>query len=109
MSFLIDGPALYLAGRRTAQAVRDPDAAEVVATATVAGFLAVSIPLYLNRPWTRPIWRLCRARSGRDWMINSGVLKVDDAAVGPTGHVMAAAAFVTYPLWMWLGLRHGRR
>ena len=43
----------------------------------MAVFWGVSIPLYLNRRWTRPLWRACRARSGRDWMINSGVLAND--------------------------------
>lgn len=109
MSFLIDGPALYLAGRRLSQATDDADLAEGLATATAAGFLAISIPLYLNRPWTRLIWRLCRARNGRDWMINSGVLRVDETAVGRVGHGLAGVAFATYPLWIWLGLRHGRR
>lgn len=109
MSFLIDVPTLYLSGRQAATATADPDTAEVLATATAAGFLAVSVPLYLNRPWTRPVWRLCRAKSGRDWMINSGVLRVDAAKVGPVGHALAGAGLLTYPFWAWLGLRHGRR
>ncbi len=109
MSFLIDAPALYLSGRRLAAATDDPDAAEALATGVAAGFLAVSVPLYLNRPWTRPIWRLCRARSGRDWMVNSGVLRIDAAGIGPLGHLLAGAGLATYPLWAWLGARHGRR
>jgi len=40
-------------------------------------FWGVSALLYLNRGWTRPIWRACLATSGRDWMLNSGVLGLD--------------------------------
>ena len=70
-------------------------------------FWAVSVPLYLNRPWTKPIWQACRARDGRDWMLNSGVLKIRDA--GARTHAVAAALFAAYPLCLWLGYRHGRR
>ena len=42
-------------------------------------------------------------------MINSGVLKVDAGKVSPRGHALSAAIFATYPLWLWLGLRHGQR
>ncbi len=42
-------------------------------------------------------------------MINSGVLRVDADKVSPRGHVLSAAIFATYPLWLWLGVRHGRR
>ena len=51
----------------------------------MAVFWGVSVSLYLNRPWTRWIWRLCRARDGRDWMLNSGVLRIDQRARRP-GH-----------------------
>ena len=74
MSFLIDGPWLYANGRAIARATDDP---APLAAGTMAVFWGVSIPLYLNQRWTRPIWRACRASSGRDWMINSGVLRVD--------------------------------
>ena len=106
MSFLIDGPWLYANGRAIARATDNP---APLAAGTMAVFWGVSIPIYLNRRWTRPIWRACRASSGRDWMINSGVLKVDADKVRPRGHAISAAIFATYPLWLWLGLRHGRR
>ena len=106
MSFLIDGPWLYANGRAIARATDRP---APLAAGTMAMFWGVSIPLYLNQRWTRPIWRACRARSGRDWMINSGVLKVDADNVGSRGHAISAAIFATYPLWLWLGVRHGTR
>jgi hypothetical protein len=113
LSFLIDPPWLYANGRAYARATAKPadgskrDAA--VATATMAIFWGVSISLYLDRPWTRPIWRACRAASGRDWMLNSGVLRMDWRRAGPRTHAVSAAIFATYPVWLWLGLRHGRR
>ena len=106
MSFLIDGPWLYANGRAIARATDRP---APLAAGTLAVFWGVSIPLYLNQRWTRAIWRACRARSGRDWMINSGVLKVDADKVGPRGHAISAAIFATYPLWLWLGVRNGKR
>ena len=106
MSFLIDGAWLYANGRAIARATDNP---APLAAGTMAVFWGISVPLYLNQRWTRPIWRACRARSGRDWMINSGVLKLDAGKVSPKGHAVSAAIFATYPLWLWLGLRHGRR
>jgi hypothetical protein len=69
----------------------------------------VSVSLYLNRPWTRPIAKACRAQDGRDWMLNSGVLHIDHERAGPRTHAVAAALFATYPLCLWLGYRRGRR
>jgi hypothetical protein len=112
VSFLIDGPWLYAMGR--AYGARAPEhrqgaTAAALGAATIAAFYGVSIPLYLDRPWTRPIWRACRANSGRDWMINSGVLRLPHRRPTATMHAVAAALFATYPLWLWLGHRHGRR
>ena len=105
MSFLIDGPWLYGTGRVYART--GERTAAVLGAATVAGFWAVSVSMYLNRPWTRPIARACRAEDGRDWMLNSGVLRIRDA--GPRTHAIAAALFAAYPLCLWLGYKHGRR
>ena len=75
----------------------------------MAVFWGVSIPLYLNRRWTKPVWRLCRADSGRDWMLNSSVLKLNHRRPSRRTHVVSAAILATYPLWLYLGYRHGRR
>lgn len=108
MSFLIDPPWLYANGRALAARVDDDATRDRLAAATLGVFIITSVSLYLDARWTKPIWRLCRARSGRDWMLNSGVLKLDpDAAATPT-HLVSGALFATYPLWLWLGLRHGR-
>jgi hypothetical protein len=107
VSFLIDGPWLYGTGRVYART--GERTAAVLAATTIAGFWAVSVSLYLNRPWTRPIAKACRAYDGRDWMLNSGVLHIDHERAGPRTHAIAAALFAAYPLCLWLGYRHGRR
>jgi hypothetical protein len=112
VSFLIDPPWLYANGR--AYATLAPERAQggtaaLAGAATMAGFWAVSVSLYLNRRWTRPIWEACRAADGRDWMLNSGVLRIDHRNAGPVTHAASAALFATYPLWLWLGWKHGRR
>jgi hypothetical protein len=110
MSFLIDPPWLYATGRAYARLMPEQTpAARAVNCATAGAFLATSISLYLDRPWTRPIWRACRAESGRDWMLNSGVLHIDTRRAGRRTHAACALLFATYPLWLWLGLRHGMR
>ena len=107
MSFLIDPPWLYANGRVLAAQV-PPPRRDQLAAATLGVFVITSVSLYLDRKWTTPIWRLCRARSGRDWMLNSGVFKLDPDAAGAPTHAVSAALFATYPFWLWLGLRHGQ-
>ncbi len=106
MSFLIDPAWLYANGRILSRL--EPPAATAAGAATMAAFWAVSVSLYLNRRWTHPIARLCRAEDGRDWMLNSGVLRLDHRRAGPRTHAVSAAIFATYPLWLWLGYRRGR-
>ena len=69
----------------------------------------VSISLYLNRPWTRPIWERCRAEDGRDWMLNSGLFRIDHRRAGWRVHAAAALLFATYPWCLWLGERAARK
>ena len=107
MSFLIDGPWLYANGRAIAKVA--PEKAAPLGVATMAVFWGVSVPLYLNARWTERIWRACRARSGRDWMLNSGVLRIDPENTTRRTHVISALIFATYPLWLALGVRHGKR
>jgi hypothetical protein len=111
MSFLIDPPWLYATGRAYGRLMPDERApvARAVHVATAGAFLATSVSLYLDRPWTRPIWRACRARSGRDWMLNSGVFRLDAARAGRRTHLVAALLFLTYPWWLLLGERAARR
>ena len=108
MSFLIDPPWLYANGRAIAATAPDERTAAALGAATMGVFWGVSIPLYLDAGWTRPIWRACRARSGRDWMLNSGVLRVDAGGAGTATHLIAGTIFLSYPYWLWRGLRAGR-
>ena len=112
MSFLIDPPWLYATGEAYARAAPEPlhgRTAGALGAATMAVFWGTSISLYLNRPWTRPIWRACRAESGRDWMLNSGVLHLEHKRPSTLTHVASALIFATYPAWLALGYRRGRR
>lgn len=109
MSFLIDPPWLYANGRAIAAVTEDDETARKLGVATMAVFWGVSIPLYLNQGWTERIWRACRATSGRDWMLNSGVFRFDHERPSDTTHKVSAAIFATYPLWLYLGYRAGRR
>ncbi|MCO5315251.1 MAG: hypothetical protein M9938_03690 [Solirubrobacterales bacterium] len=112
MSFLVDSPWLYGIGKAYAERTEEPENEEKalkLGAATIAAFWGLSVPLYLNQRWTTPVWKACLARSGRDWMVNSGVLRIDPEEIGPRGHAVAAGLFATYPLWLWLGYRHGRR
>jgi hypothetical protein len=108
MSFLIDPPWLYANGRALGRIAPDDATRDQLASATLGVFLVTSISLYFNAAWTKPIWRLCRARSGRDWMLNSGVFKLNHERSDRTTHLVSAALFATYPLWLWLGLRHAQ-
>jgi hypothetical protein len=111
MSFLIDPPWLYATGRlygAKAPERAQGTAATALGTATMAVFWGTSISLYLDRRWTAPIWKACRARSGRDWMLNSGVFRFQYKKNGMATHALSASIFATYPLWLWLGHRHAR-
>ena len=110
MSFLVDPPWLYANGRAYA-AAGGPDGrpAAALGAATIGAFWAVSVSLYLNKRWTKPIWKACRAEDGRDWMLNSGVLRLDHRNAGPGTHAVSALLFATYPYWLWKGYRDGRR
>jgi hypothetical protein len=110
MSFLIDPPWLYATGRAYGRLMPEPTpAARVVSKTTLGVFLATSVSLYFNKRWTAPIWRACRAQDGRDWMLNSGVLSIDHRRVDRRTHAISALIFATYPVWLWLGERSGRR
>jgi hypothetical protein len=109
MSFLIDPPWLYATGQAYGRLLPERTrASRALQTATAGTFLVTSISLYLNRPWTRPIWERCGAQDGRDWMLNSGVFRFEHRRVSRRVHAVSALAFATYPWWLWLGERAAR-
>ena len=114
-SFLLDPPMLVGSGFLAARITQglSPDwrrqARWVLGTGTMAVFWITSVSLYLDRGWTRWIWEMCRAESGRDWMLNSGVFRFDHRNVSARTHAVSAGILATYPAWLVLGMRLGSR
>jgi len=112
-SFLIDGPWLvsigWLAGKILNRFVDDENQNKrtrwILGIGTILIFWVTSISLYFNKEWTRWIWEMCGAESGRDWMINSGVFNFDHENVSTKGHILAALLFLTYPVWLAAGFK----
>src|SRR5207237_10820570 len=48
-----------------------------VAGALLGVFYSISISLWLDLTWVDGFARLCGAKTGRDWMLNSGVFHFD--------------------------------
>jgi hypothetical protein len=112
VSFLVDAPWLFANGEayaRLAPESAQRGRARVAAAATLAAFLGVGVSLYSNARFTRPLWPLLPGCDGRDFMVNFPGLRVDTRRADVGLHAVAAAAFATYPLWLWLGWAHGRR
>lgn len=109
MSFLVDPPWLaangYLIGR-TLPNRKMQTAAEV---ATLAAFIGTSVALYRNEEWTRPLWEACKAESGRDWMLNSGVTAFEHERPSESTNRLAAAIFALYPVFLRWGVERGRK
>jgi len=112
-SFLLDPPMLFGSGWIAARVTRwlgEPARSRTLAAlgaGTLAVFWATSVSLYLNREWTRWIWEMCGAESGRDWMLNSGVFGFEHERPMPATHAVSAAILATYPAWLVLGMRAG--
>jgi hypothetical protein len=109
VSLLADPPLLFANGEAYARIAPHSAPVGPAAAAAVALFWGVSIPLYLNARWTRPLWPLLPGRTGRDFMVNFPGLRVDTRRAGRRMHALAAAVFATYPLWFLAGVAHGRR
>jgi hypothetical protein len=82
------------------------DAAEA---ATLGAFFGGSFGLYHNVPGLGLLWRPFRAQNGRDFMWNSGVFGVKTNELRWPMHALAGALFATYPFFLKLGRRIGRR
>lgn len=109
MSFLYDPPALAATGYVIGRGLPDRRSQRLAEAATLVTYIGTSVALYRNREWTRPLWKLFRARSGRDWMLNSGITNIDETEVGDDVHRLAAAIFASYPVFLWWGVKRGRR
>lgn len=105
MSFLVDPPLLLASGAAIEAAAPDERTARRLEAAVLGVFVVTSVSLYANARWAHWLARLCRAETGRDWMLNSGVFHFDHEKAGLPTHVVAGALFATYPLWIRLGRR----
>ncbi|MCX7620622.1 MAG: hypothetical protein N2037_07250 [Acidimicrobiales bacterium] len=103
MSFLLDPPLLLAAGATVERLAPDDQAKAMADKAILATFLGISIGLYLDLPGLGFVWRPFRAKSGRDWMLNSGVFRCNYQHPSLRTHLASAAIFATYPFWLKLG------
>lgn len=108
MSFLLD-PGLLVASGMAIERLVPEDRRGLAELATITTFMGVSGALYANAPGLGILWKPFRARGPRDFMLNSGVFHFDAEDPGWPTHLLAGAIFSTYPLWLKLGRRLGRR
>lgn len=112
MSFLLDPPLLVASGAAIERLTGDEDTADRLSRVTLAGFLGISVTLWndVDAPLLRPLWRPFGSAGPRDFMVNSGVLRLPvPRRPTPRDHLAAAVVFATYPLFLSLGRRLGRR
>ena len=107
MSFLIDGPWLYANGRATpAPATRRPP----LAAGTLAGLLGGERPALPRPPLDAPdLARPAARAAGATGCSTPASCRSTPSAPARATHAISAALFATYPLWLWLGVRHGER
>jgi hypothetical protein len=104
MSFVIDPPLLVASGAAIeAVAGEDEGSARRLRGAVAGLFVAVSLALYANAPGLGRLWRSFGSRSGREFMLTSGLARVDERRIAPAQHAAALSLFVLYPLWVRLG------
>ncbi len=104
MSFVIDPPLLVASGAAIeAASGADPERGRRLRGAVVAVFIGVSLALYANVPGLDRIWRPFGSRSGREFMLTSGLARVEEREITPARHAAALSLFLLYPLWARLG------
>lgn len=108
MSFLFDPPMLVAAGVLIERRL-DEDRRDVAEAAVLGTFFGASFGLYNNVPGLGVLWRPFRAINGRDFMWNSGVFRLNTDQLGWREHAVAGIVFATYPFFLKLGRRLGRR
>lgn len=103
MSFVLDPPLLVVSGAAIEALAPDERAARRGQAAVAALFVVVSAGLYANAPGLARIWRPFGARSGREFMLTSGLARIDEAPAPARRHLAALSLFTLYPLWSRLG------
>jgi hypothetical protein len=110
VSFLLDPPLLLASGAIAEKTLGSDEAAAVrVEAVTVGAFVGVSAALYANWGPVASRWPTFGARSGREFMLTSGLAEVDEGSIGPLRHAAALSLFALYPLWFRLGRAMVRR
>ncbi|HLF99317.1 MAG TPA: hypothetical protein VI916_02525 [Acidimicrobiia bacterium] len=109
MSFLYDPPALAATGYVIGRVAPSRRWERLARGATLVTFIGTSVALYRNDPWTKPLVDLFGARSGRDWMLNSGITNFDENHADDRVHRAAAVVFALYPVFLAWGARRGHR
>jgi hypothetical protein len=113
VSFLLDPPILYAAGR--AYGATAPESAQgrqaaIVGTLATGALVGVSVALWLDHPATKPLWKAFGAASGREYQAFTGLHSWKNASkAGPREHALAALGFGLYPLGWYLGWDKSRR
>jgi hypothetical protein len=108
VSFLLDPPLLFASGVLIERALPE-ERRDVAEAATLGVFFGGSFGLYHNVPGLGVLWRPFRARDGRDFMWNSGVFGVNTEEAEWPLHAAAGGIFATYPFFIKLGRKLGRR
>lgn len=104
MSFVIDPPLLVVSGAAIEAVAGDDEAsARRLRGGVAALFALVSLALYANLPGLGRLWRPFGSRSGREFMLTSGLAPVEEEKITPAGHAAALSLFALYPLWVRLG------
>jgi hypothetical protein len=104
MSFVIDPPLLVASGAAIeAVAGEDEATAQRLRGGVVALFVLVSLALYANVPGLGRLWRPFGSRSGREFMLTSGLARIDEGRIAARQHAGALSLFLLYPLWVRLG------
>jgi len=110
MSFLMDPPLLIASGMAISRVAADEETAHKLELLTAATFVAGATALYLNAPGTKPIaQKVFRSEDGREFMINSMLFNFDHRKLTGRKHLIGAGLLATYPLWLKLGRRLGKR
>ena len=110
VSFLLDPPLLVGCGAVAEKLAGDkPQVRAVLRNLTVGGFIGGSLALYANVSAFADRWPLLGARSGREFMLTSGLARVDEGRITVGQHAAAISLFALYPIWYEVGRSLARR
>lgn len=110
MAFLMDAPMLVASGMAISKIAPSEDAARKLELATAATFIAGATAFYLKAPgFDQVAKKVFRSEDGREFMVNSMVFNFDHRKLTGRKHLIAVGLLASYPLWLKLGRRLGKR